>query len=29
MGKAEDRPGHGRGVALFGRQIGGGVAGAY
>ena len=24
----EDRPGHGRGVALFGRQIGGGVAGA-
>ena len=26
--KAEDRPGHGRGVALFGRQIGGGVAGA-
>ena len=24
----EDRPNHGRGVALFGRQIGGGVAGA-
>ena len=24
----EDRPDHGRGVALFGRQIGGGVAGA-
>ncbi len=26
--KSEDRPGYGRGVALFGRQIGGGVAGA-
>lgn len=26
--KPENRPGHGRGVALFGRQIGGGVAGA-
>lgn len=27
-GQPKDRPGHGRGVAIFGRQIGGGVAGA-
>lgn len=27
-GKPKDGPGHGRGVAIFGRQIGGGIAGA-
>ena len=28
MGTSQDRAGHGRGVAIFGRQIGGGIAGA-